>query len=225
MMNWTVATGLVLTFVFRSAPVGAQSSKTVTDSTAAPCLTEEQIEGNRKLLALDRPVKKEDPEWTFNPDYFLGTWSFEWTVPESPLSPSAELTGSVTFKHIEGCYYEGELQAKDENLGFRQRIQFIADPTNRWMTWIETDSRGFTLIKSGPLGGDLGGYFTHYWEVPVFTFKGKKVRLKGNHFLASPGNFRYRMQMSVDGGPYRNFGNPWFRKDPTTAAPSPKDRP
>jgi hypothetical protein len=222
MMNWIVATGLVLTFV--PAPVGAQTSRTATDSTGAPCLTEEQVEGNKKLLALDRPVKKEDPEWIFNPDYFLGTWSFEWTVPESPLGPSSELTGTVTFKHIEGCYYEGELQAKDQDLTFKQRIQFIADPTNRWMTWIETDSRGFTLIKSGSLGGDLGGYFTHYWEVPVFTYKGKKVRLKGNHFLASPGNFRYRMQMSVDGGSYRNFGNPWFRKGPTTAPPTAKDR-
>lgn len=26
-------------------------------------------------------------------------------------------------------------------------------------------------------------------------------------------NFRIRVQISVDGGPYTNYGNPWFRKE------------
>jgi len=30
--------------------------------------------------------------------------------------------------------------------------------------------------------------------------------------MLSPANYRLQMQISVDGGPYTNFGNPWFRR-------------
>jgi len=36
--------------------------------------------------------------------------------------------------------------------------------------------------------------------------------LKGKTLMLSPANYRLHVQISVDGGPYTNFGNPWFRK-------------
>jgi hypothetical protein len=41
---------------------------------------------------------------------------------------------------------------------------------------------------------------------------GKTIKLKGKTLMLSPANYRLQMQISVDGGPYTNFGNPWFRR-------------
>ncbi len=42
------------------------------------------------------------------------------------------------------------------------------DPAAKYLTWIETDSRGYTLFKPGTIGADSGGYFTHYFETQGF---------------------------------------------------------
>jgi hypothetical protein len=62
------------------------------------------------------------------------------------------------------------------------------------------------------------GYFTHYWEAPAIRVKGKRVHLKGSTFPASAINYRLRTQISADGEPYVNLGNPWFRKQDVPAA-------
>jgi hypothetical protein len=54
-------------------------------------------------------------------------------------------------------------------------------------------------------GGDSGGYFTHHWEAALFTVKGKKVRLKGTTFMASPLNFRVRTEISEGNDPFVNL--------------------
>ena len=36
----------------------------------------------------------------------------EYDAPETPLAPEGMHTGTLTFKHVDGCYYEGELKAK-----------------------------------------------------------------------------------------------------------------
>src|SRR6266851_1126440 len=58
-------------------------------------------------------------------------------------------------------------------------------------------------------GGREG--YTHFWEAPVFTYRGKKVRIKGTNFLGSPAAFRYREQIPIEGGSYEKFGTLWFR--------------
>ena len=81
------------------------------------------------------------------------------------------------------------------------------------MVRVERDSRGFELLKTGAVGGDAGGYFSHHWEAPQITFKGRKVRLKGTAFFASPENYRLRMQISADGQPFVNYGTIWWRRE------------
>jgi hypothetical protein len=34
--------------------------------------------------------------------------------------------------------------------------------------------------------------------------------------LLSPLNYKVATTVSVDGGPYKNYGNPWWRKDAAT---------
>ena len=86
------------------------------------------------------------------------------------------------------------------------------DPAAKYLTWIETDSRGYTLFKPGTIGADSGGYFTHYFETAAFKAGGKNLHLKGSTFLSSPANFRIRRALSIDGEQYMNIGEMWFRK-------------
>ncbi len=46
-----------------------------------------------------------------NPDALLGTWKLSFLAADAPWSEGGEVTGTVTFKYIENCYYEGQLQA------------------------------------------------------------------------------------------------------------------
>jgi hypothetical protein len=206
-----IVCGLALLQVFPTA--APQKGTPSGEGLGAPCLTPGQVDINKKLVELNRATKEGDPDWIFNPEYFAGSWTLEWEVPDSVLGSGGVLNGVLTFKHVDRCYYEGDLSVKGADRPYTQKIRFLADPENRWLTWIETDSRGFTIIKSGPMGGDRGGYFTHHWDVPVFTYRGKQVRLKGTTFLGSPVTMRGRIQISVDGGLYENFGTQWYKRD------------
>ena len=88
----------------------------------------------------------------------------------------------------------------------------LYDPTDKYIARQETDSRGVTMLKGGAVRGDLGGYYTILFESAPFEYKGSTLRLRTTTTLLSPLNFRVRAQLSVDGGPFVSFGNPWWRK-------------
>lgn len=217
-MRWIRLVGLVFGVLLNGSAL-AYAQYGIQQPTPLPgpaCLTDAQRQVNVGLKALARSTTKDDPVWIFDPDYFVGTWRLEWNGPETPLG--SDVTGTLAIVHVEGCDYEGTLQAKSGTGPFRAKIQISSDPVRQWLTWVETDSRGFTQVRSGLIGGDLGGFFTHFWErSPVFTLKGKKIRLAGSTFFPSPGSFQLRAQISVDGGPYASMGILWFRKEPGSA--------
>jgi hypothetical protein len=187
------------------------------------CLTREELDLNAALQALKRPTRGVEQEGDdaprFNPNYFVGTWNIEGVLPESPLGSAGEITGVETVRHLDGCTYESTMKAKSPDGAFTVKTLMVYDRRAGYMVRQEQDSRGFQLLKTGVVGGDAGGYFTHHWEAPQVTYKGKPLRLKGNTFLASPENFRLRMQISVDGKTYANFGTIWWRREGT---PTPK---
>lgn len=45
-----------------------------------------------------RPTSPDDPMPPPDMDYFVGTWSFDWNVPESPLSPAGKIKGTETYR-------------------------------------------------------------------------------------------------------------------------------
>ena len=190
----------------------AQHSGAPSGAPRALCLSNEDRELIVKLKALNRPTTEKDPTPPFDPDYFVGTWTMEWDAPESALAAEGMHTGTLTFKHVDGCYYEGELNAKGPGGAYKSRIQVMYDPLAKYLTWIETDPRGAALFKPGTIGADSGGYFTHYFETQAFKAGTSTLHLKGSTFLASPSNFRVRHSLSTDGEPYMNIGEMWFRK-------------
>ena len=164
---------------------------------------------------LGRPTTKENPLPVFDfEEYFTGTWHFEWIVPESPLGPGGVITGTEVFKPgLDGRFFDSEIAATGPNGPFTAKSKTIYNPDNKFMARHETDSRGFSMMKAGHIGGDLGGYYTIYYETAPFEHNGKTLQMRMTMILFSPLNFKVRAKLSVDGGPFVNFGNPWWRKD------------
>jgi hypothetical protein len=183
-----------------AAPVAAQQDK--------PQLPKSQVPD------LGRPTKPTDEQPPFNFDeYFLGKWTFEWEVPDGVLGPAGTIKGSVVYKHVDGPFFEAATIATGpsgpftikESIAYRKEGKTAA----RWIV----DSRGFTYQQVAPVGGDLGGYFNIYYDGAPFTYKGKTVRIKSALRLTSPLRYRQSTTVSIDGGPFTNYGSAWFEKE------------
>jgi hypothetical protein len=200
----------------RRPPVEPVKLKPGETAVSGECLTKEELELIAELDGLKRPTVNEDAQKPFNPHYLVGVWKVEGTVPESPLGAAGTITAVETVRRVDACTYESTIQAKGPDRAFTVKSTMVYDPKAKYMVRLEHDSRGFQLLKAGRVGGDSGGYFTHYWEVPPFIHKGKKVRLKGSAFFASPVNYRLRMQIAVDDQAFENYGTIWWRRDGAT---------
>lgn len=214
-MREVVVALAVLVFVSTASTAVAQHSGAPTGAPRIQCLSDAERALALQLKAMNRPTRSDDPVPPFDPEYFVGVWDMEYDAPETPLAAEGMHAGTLTFRHVDGCYYEGELKAKDpKGTAYTIRIQMMYDPAGRYLTWIETDSHGYTLFKPGTMGADSGGYFTHYFETQGFKVSkaGPDLHVKGSTFVASPANFRIRRSLSVGGEPYMNIGEMWFRK-------------
>jgi hypothetical protein len=174
-----------------------------------------------QMPALGRPTQAGDEIPLFDFDaYFLGTWTFDGVVPDSPLGPGGELSGKTTFSKVSDTLYDAQTDASGPNGAFTMKARIEYHKDQKTMARQVTDSRGFSYTERAPVGADLGGFYYIYFESDPFTVDGKSVRLKESLRLVSPGNFRVATTISVDGGAYVNLGNPWWRKqgvDPAAA--------
>ena len=167
-----------------------------------------------QMPELGRPTQGDDPLPTFNfDDYFLGKWTFEWDVPEGPLGASGRITGTTVYTAVDGRFYEAKTDATGAWGSFSLCELIAYHKENKTFARQTTDSRGFSFLQIGTVGGDLGGLFNIYLESSPFTVNGKSVRIKHAMRLLSPFNYKVGTTVSVDGGPFINYGNPWWRKD------------
>ncbi len=164
---------------------------------------------------LGRPTKHDDPLPLFDFDaYFPGKWTFEWDVPDSPIGPGGRIEGATTYKKIKDGVYEAVTTATGPSGPFTIKETIKYDREQKKLSRDVIDSRGFSYTQTGPIGGDLGGFYNVFFESTPFQAGGKSVRLKHNMRLGSPLAYRVATSVSVDGGPYSNLGNPWWRKEP-----------
>jgi hypothetical protein len=162
---------------------------------------------------LGRPTQADDKIPLFNFDeYFTGKWTFEWIVPESPLGPAGEMSGTTTFKPIEGKYYQADTEAKGPAGAIRIRERIAYHPDNKAIVRHVTDSRGFSYLTLAPIGADLAGIYYIYFESEPFVFKGRTMRIKENWRLVSPINNKVTLTIATDGGRFTNYGSPWWQK-------------
>jgi hypothetical protein len=144
-------------------------------------------------------------------DYFLGTWSFDWNVPESVLGPGGKVKGTEIYtKKLSS--YQSDIEGESPAGPFKGRALTSYDEARKSVERVETGLFGISITKKGPIGGDLGGYYTIYWESAPLQKSGKVVKLKGKTLMLSPAHYKVQVEISVDGGPYTSLGNAWFRK-------------
>jgi hypothetical protein len=193
-----------------SAPVAQQRGQ----SPAAPATpqTDSSDRPRGQMPTLGRPTDSTDAVPLFDFDYFLGKWAFEWEVPEGPLGPAGKITGTTTYKKIDDVAYEADTDANGPGGAFKIKERIAYHKAGKAVARQVTDSRGFSYLQVGPIGGDLGGEYNIYFYSEPFTYKGKTVRIHNQFRMQSPFNFKNTVTVSVDGGRFINYGNPWWQK-------------
>ncbi len=180
---------------------------------AMPAAAQQVPKGQMPILG--RPTEGTDAVPLFDFDtYFLGKWTFEWNMPESPIAPAGPYTGTTTVTKIDDTFYEANTEGEGPNGAFKIREVIAYHKQNKTMARQVTDSRGFSYLQFGPVGGDLGGIYNIHFDSAPFTVNGKSVRVRNSLHLLSPLNYRVASSISVDGGPFTNLGTPWWRKAP-----------
>jgi Protein of unknown function (DUF1579) len=163
---------------------------------------------------IGRPTKPDDPLPTLDfAQYFVGRWSFEWDMPESPFGPAGRVTGTEVTTGLEGRFFESHYEGEGPQGRFNGRAVIIYNREAKTLARHETDSRGFSLLMTGTVGADLGGAFTIYYESAPFSYAGKLLRLKLTKTMTSPVFYRVRAQLATDGNTFINLGQPWWRKE------------
>jgi hypothetical protein len=168
-----------------------------------------------QMPELGRPTKVGDELPLLNFDgYFAGTWTFEWDMPDGPLGESGRVTGTTIYKIVEaGKVYTADTDAAGPDGAFKIHELIAYQKEGKALSRYVTDTRGFSYLQLATVGGDLGGIYNIFYDSTPFTYKGQTVRIKHAMRLMSPFNYKVATTVSVNGGPYRNYGNPWWRKD------------
>ncbi|HUR34777.1 MAG TPA: hypothetical protein VM032_13335 [Vicinamibacterales bacterium] len=186
---------------------------------AGRCLTAEQRKVNDAYNSLTRPTQPGDEMPFWDPEYLVGVWDIDMRSQDSPFGPGGQSIGTLTMKPNEknGCLYDGSLKGEDpDGKPFSRTITVSYDPNQKLLSWTEKDSRGYTIVKQGPVGGELGGLFHHHFgddpSTQSISFSGRKIRVKGISEMSSPAFFKTDMQISIDGAPYVSYGRVTYSK-------------
>lgn len=168
-----------------------------------------------QMPTLGRPTQTGDEVPLLDFDaYFVGKWTWEWSMPETALAPGGDYTGTTTYTKVRDGEYEAVTEGQGPGAPFTVREAIKYDREKKTVERLVTDSRGYVRTEAGPVGGDLGGIYNLHYESTPFTYGGKTIRLKNTLRLLSPLAYRVATSISVDGGPFTNLGNPWWRKNP-----------
>ena len=168
-----------------------------------------------QMPTLGRPTQSDDQVPLLDFDaYFVGKWTFEWSMPETVLGLAGEYSGTTTYTRVSDGAYEAVTDGQGPAGAFTVREAISYQRDTKTVSRQITDSRGLGRVESGPVGGDLGGIYNLIYESTPFTYGGQTIRLKNTLRLMSPLAYRVAASISVDGGPFTNLGNPWWRKTP-----------
>src|ERR1043165_5183660 len=99
-----------------------------------------------------RATNPDDPMPPPNMDYFLGSWSFEWNVPESPLGPAGKIKGTETYKKAaKGAAYESEIAGEGPLGAFKGLATTTYNEKDKLVNRSETGIFGVALTKKGSI--------------------------------------------------------------------------
>jgi hypothetical protein len=186
-------------------------------ATTSAGVAEAQLE-NTDGATQGGPTSGEEMVPPFDPRYFLGVWEIEWNPPEAGLFPPGPYTGTETVRHINNRYLSVKvnLQGEDGTTITGEGMMFYefalgGQSVVRYVVY----NTGFSLLQAGPVGGDLGGYYSAFWETPLVEHAGHTFVLRGRSFYVSPAAYRVNQEISVDGAEFFNHGVMWLTKQAT----------
>ena len=160
----------------------------------------------------------------FDLRYFLGEWEIEWTPPETGLVPPGMWTGTETVTHVNNRYLKIAIAMENEDgtTMTGDGILFYEFGLNgQSITRFVSYDAGFSILQYGPLGGDLGGHYSTFWETPAFMRDGHTFVMKGRSYFVSPAAYRINQQISIDDADFLNFGIMWLTKSVETRTGQP----
>ena len=175
------------------------------------------------MTAQDGPTTGEEMTPPFDPRYYLGVWEVEWSPPDFGLFPPGPLTGFERVTHIDSRYLKVEvyLQGADgtEVTGEGMIFYEYGLGGQSVVRYVVYDA-GFSLLQSGPVGGDLGGYYSAFWETPEVYRNGQNFVLRGRSYYVSPEAYRVNHEISIDEGEFMNSGVMWLNKKACVSSPA-----
>jgi Protein of unknown function (DUF1579) len=156
-----------------------------------------------------------DAQQKFNMDYFVGEWTFESSVSESPLGAGGPMSGSETIRNVwDGRFWDVTIKGEGPDGPFTGKGIIIYQDTFAGQSYTRYEvTRGIPFLRTGNLGCDLGGTCNLYFETPPFEHNGSRIQLRGRYYLTSPFSYRVTTEIAVDRGEYRNWGTVRYTKN------------
>lgn len=156
-----------------------------------------------------------DAQSKFNADYFVGEWTFEASVSESPLGMGGPMSGKEIVRNVwDGRFWDITIKGEGPDGPFTGKGVIIYQDTFAGQSYTRYEvTGGIALLRTGNLGCDLGGTCNLHFETPPFEHNGARVQLRGRYYLTSPFAYRVTTEISVDRGEYRNWGTVRYTKD------------
>lgn len=163
-----------------------------------------------------------DAQPKFNMDYFVGEWTFESSVSESPLGAGGPMSGSETVRNVwDGRFWDVTIKGEGADGPFTGKGIIIYQDSFSGQSYTKYEiTRGIAVLKTGNLGCDLGGTCNLHFETPPFEHNGSRIQLRGRYYLTSPFAYRVTTEISVDKGEYRNWGTVRYTKDEKAKPPA-----
>lgn len=151
----------------------------------------------------------------FNMDYFVGEWTFDSSLSESPLGPGGPISGTEIIRNVwDGRFWDITVKGEAPEGPFVGNGIIVSQEGFAGQSYARYEfTRGVALLKAGSMGCDLGGTCNLYFETPSFEHNGATIRLKGRYYLTSPLSYRVTTEISVDKSEYRNLGTMWYTKN------------
>jgi uncharacterized protein DUF1579 len=156
-----------------------------------------------------------DAQPKFNMDYFVGEWTFESSVSESPLGSGGPLSGTETIRNVlDGRFWDITIKGEGPDGPFTGKGIILYQDTFSGQSYTRYEiTRGIALLRTGNLGCDLGGTCNLYFQTPPFEHNGSRIQLRGRYYLTSPFSYRVTTEIAVDKSEYRNWGTVWYTKN------------
>ncbi|MCY4601935.1 MAG: alpha/beta hydrolase [Acidobacteria bacterium] len=174
--------------------------------------------------AQDGPTTGADMMQPFDPSYLTGVWEVEWVPPDDlGLFPPGPLTGMERVTHIDNRFLKVEvhLQGRDgTDITGEGMIFYEYGLGGQSLVRYVVYDAGFALLQQGPVGGDLGGYYSAFWETPEIEHNATTYSLRGRSYFVSPDAYRVNQEISVDREAFANLGIMWLTRKPCVSAPA-----